>query len=371
MNIINLEPWINSLESDHIGKVVKKTFLTENIETYKFESSIKKRFNSKVAISVTNWTAGLFIILKSLNLKKNDEVIIPNLTFIATSNAVIFAGCKLVLCDIDPNNLCLDLKKLKKLISKKTKCIIPVHLYGHCCDMDELKKISKKKIIIVEDAAQAIGAKYKKKFLGTIGDFGGFSFYGNKIITTGEGGVILTNKVNYKNKLYSLKNHGRIKKGIFVHNEIGFNFMFTELQAAIGNIQLKKLNKIISKKKKIFLRYYKNLEGVGDIKFMKPLNSNKPVYWFSNIFTTNKNKLKKFLENKNIQIRDFFLPLNMQPCYKKKRKLIKNINNSFPVSQKAYNTGLSLPSSYSLTLKEIDYICNNIKNFFNNKTYKD
>ena len=109
MNIINLEPWINSLESDHIGKVVKKTFLTENIETYKFESSIKKRFNSKVAISVTNWTAGLFIILKSLNLKKNDEVIIPNLTFIATSNAVIFAGCKLVLCDIDPNNLCLDL----------------------------------------------------------------------------------------------------------------------------------------------------------------------------------------------------------------------------------------------------------------------
>jgi len=364
MKIINVEPWITGAESHHLSKVIKKTFLTENKETELFEKNIRQRFNSKVAITVNNWTSGLFIILKALNLKKDDEVIIPNLTFIATANAVIYAGAKPVLCDIDPKNLSIDLKKVKKLISKKTKCIIPVHLYGHCCNLDELKKISGKNIVILEDAAQAIGAKFKNNFLGTIGDFGGYSFYGNKIITTGEGGVILTNKKSFKKKLYMQKNHGRYQKGLFKHENIGFNFMFTEMQAAIGNIQLKKLNKILNKKKEIFYRYKKNLNGIGDINFMSPIKENKPVYWFSNIFTKKKLKLKRYLSKKKIETRDFFYPLNKQPCYRNKKKIIKNLSNSFPFSENAYNTGLSLPSSYSLKLKQVDYICKNIKNFY-------
>ena len=136
MKIINVEPWITGAESHHLSKVIKKTFLTENKETELFEKNIRQRVNSKVAITVNNWTSCVFIILKALNLKKDDEVIIPNLTFIATANAVIYAGAKPVFCDIDPKNLSIDLKKVKKLISKKTKCIIPVHLYGHCCNLD-------------------------------------------------------------------------------------------------------------------------------------------------------------------------------------------------------------------------------------------
>ena len=189
--------------------------------------------------------------------------------------------------------------------------IIPVHLYGHCCDLDKLRRIAGKKIKIIEDAAQAIGSKFNKKFLGTIGDFGGYSFYGNKIITTGEGGVILTNKKNYEKKLYMIKNHGRSRKGIFVHENVGFNFMFTEVQAAIGNIQLKKLNKILAKKKQIFKRYKKNLSNVGDLRFMQPIKGNEPVHWFSNIFTKKKYNLKKFLKKKNIETRDFFYPINL------------------------------------------------------------
>ena len=200
MKIINVEPWLDNLEAEYTAKVINSKYLTENKETKLFENNIKKRFKSKVAISVSNWTAGIFIILKALNLKKNDEVIIPNLTFIATANAVIYAGAKPVLCDIDLNNLSINLESLQKIITKKTKCIIPVHLYGHCCDLDKLRRIAGKKIKIIEDAAQAIGSKFNKKFLGTIGDFGGYSFYGNKIITTGEGGVILTNKKNYEHR---------------------------------------------------------------------------------------------------------------------------------------------------------------------------
>ena len=195
--INQIEPWINKEESNYIKKIVSKTFLTENKETKKFEQNINKKFKTKYSLSVSNWTAGIFMCLKVINIKPGDEVIVPNLTFIATATPAIWLRAKIVLCDVDEENFCLDLNHLEKLITKKTKCIIPVHLYGHCCNLNSLSKIAKKnKIYIIEDAAQAIGAKYNGKFLGTIADFGGFSFYGNKIITTGEGGIILFKKKN-------------------------------------------------------------------------------------------------------------------------------------------------------------------------------
>ena len=203
--IIQIEPWIGLDESNYIKQVVNKTFLTEAAETKRFENKIKKKFKSKYALAVSNWTNGLYMSLKAFNIGKGDEVIVPNVTFIATVNSVIMAGATPVICEIDEKNLSLDINHFKKIISKKTKAVIPVHLYGYCCNLDILNRIcSKKKIKIIEDAAQAIGAKYKKKYLGTIGEIGGFSFYGNKIITTGEGGVILTNSAKLK-KMYELK----------------------------------------------------------------------------------------------------------------------------------------------------------------------
>ena len=267
--IIQIEPWIGLDESNYIKQVVNKTFLTEAAETKRFEDKIKKKFKSKYALAVSNWTNGLYMSLKAFNIGKGDEVIVPNVTFIATVNSVIMAGATPVICEIDEKNLSLDINHFKKIISKKTKAVIPVHLYGYCCNLDILNRIcSKKKIKIIEDAAQAIGAKYKKKYLGTIGQIGGFSFYGNKIITTGEGGVILTNSAKLKKKMYELKNHGRSKKGIFKHDSIGYNFMFTEMQAAIGNIQLNKLNKILKKKEMIFKLYKKELSKIKNINFM-------------------------------------------------------------------------------------------------------
>ena len=306
--IIQIEPWIGLDESNYIKQVVNKTFLTEAAETKRFEDKIKKKFKSKYALAVSNWTNGLYMSLKAFNIGKGDEVIVPNVTFIATVNSVIMAGATPVICEIDEKNLSLDINHFKKIISKKTKAVIPVHLYGYCCNLDILNRIcSKKKIKIIEDAAQAIGAKYKKKYLGTIGQIGGFSFYGNKIITTGEGGVILTNSAKLKKKLYELKNHGRSKKGIFKHDSIGYNFMFTEMQAAIGNIQLSKLNKILKKKETIFKLYKKELSKIKNINFMTPVKFNKPVHWFSNIFTKKKMDLKNILRIEIYKREIFFI----------------------------------------------------------------
>lgn len=362
--INQIEPWINSREANYIKKVVKKTFLTEQYETKKFENNLKKRFKAKNCMTVSNWTAGIFMCLKAINIKPGDEVIVPNLTFIATATPIIWLGAKVVLCEVEKGNLNLDLKYLERLITKKTKCIIPVHLYGHCCDLEKLRKIAnKKKITLIEDAAQSIGAKYNDKYLGTIMEFGGFSFYGNKIITTGEGGAIFFKNNNLSKKLYALKNHGRKKKGIFKHDEIGYNFMFTEMQAAIGNIQLNKLNKILKKKEKIFRYYKKNLKDIKNLKFMNPINKNIPVYWFTNIFIKNKIKLKKYLIKNGIQTRDIFYPLNKQPCFKN-IKNIKNIKSRFSVSSEIFNTGISLPSHYNLSIKELEFIVDKIKKFF-------
>jgi perosamine synthetase len=364
MKIPQIQPWIDNSEGEYLKKILKKKYLTENFETRKFEEYFEKNYKINHALSISNWTNGIFCCLKALGIGKNDEVIIPNLTFVATANAIILTGAKPVLCDIENDNLSLDLNKIIKYINKNTKAIIPVHLYGHCCDMKKLINISKKyKIPIIEDAAQAISATYNNKYLGTLGLMGGFSFYGNKLITTGEGGIILVKNRNLRNKIYELKNHGRLKKGIFKHKEIGFNFMFTELQAAIGNIQLKKLNKIIKKKSLIFNFYQKELSLINNIHFMQPVNGNRPVHWFSNIFTNKKKELQKFLKKNNIETRDSFLPLNVQPCYKGS-KLIKNVSEKFPISKNIYNTLLSLPSSYSLSYKQQKFVINKIKEFY-------
>jgi perosamine synthetase len=219
---------------------------------------------------------------------------------------------------------------------------------------------------VLEDAAQAIGAKYKDKFLGNIFDFGGYSFYGNKIITTGEGGVVIFRNKKFLKKLYALKNHGREVKGIFKHKNIGYNFMFTEMQAAVGNIQLRKLNKILNRKKKIYQFYKNKLSYIKEIKFMQAIKENTPVYWFSNIITKKKSKLKKYLNSQKIQTRDMFLPLNRQPCFKN-TKYIKNINNKFINSEKIFRQGLSLPSSYNLNEKDLTYVVKKIKYFFKKK----
>ena len=360
--ILQIYPWIDNRELFYLKKVIKSTFVTEGSLTREFEDKFKKVSNSKYAIAVNNWTLGIFACLKSLNIGPGDEVIVPNMTFIASSNAILLAGAKAVLCDINPRTLCLDVEKIGPLINARTKAIMPVHLYGNSCDLDEIKKFKKKKnFYIIEDAAQGVGVTYKGRSVGAIGDVGGFSFYGNKLITTGEGGMVVTNNKKIYDNIYQLKNHGRKKKGIFIHKTIGYNFMFTEMQAALGLAQLEKLQKIINLKLSIYQKYKKDLKFIPEIEFVEPTIKSNQIHWFTNILCKN-TKLISYLEKKLIQTRRAFYPLHLQPCYNQNKNIIKK--TKYPNSINVYKRLISLPSAAHLKKTEQDKVIQYIKLFF-------
>ncbi len=360
--INQIEPWIDDSELTELKRVIDSTFVTEAALTEEFEVMTKELTGSKYAISVTNGTMALFCALKALGIGKNDEVIVPNLTFIASANAVILAGATPVLCDIDPITFCIDINKAEKLCNNKTKAIMPVHLYGQSADMEKCVGLAKSKnIFIVEDAAQGVGVFFNKKHVGTFGDVGILSYYGNKTITCGEGGMILTDNIDIAKTCYRLKNHGRDTKGTFIHDHIGYNFAFTEMQAAVGISQMKKLPKLIAKKNEIKDRYIK---GLSSVKGFSPVKIDKrcsPVFWFSSFLVKDAKFLSEKLKEHNIQTRRFFYPMHLQPCY---QEVLDSVNNGFPVTEAIYSHGLSLPSSYSLQEADINHIINSIKKIY-------
>ena len=365
--IIQIYPWIDNKELEEVTKVIQSTFLTENECTKKFEKKFRSITKAKYAIAINNWTMGLFCCLKALKIGKNDEVIVPDITFIASANAVILAGAKVVLCNVDSETLNISTSSIEKMITKRTKAIMPVHLYGNSCNMTKILKIAKKyKLKIIEDAAQGLGVFHKKKHVGTIGDVGGFSFYGNKLITTGEGGMITTNNKKIYDEILQLKNHGRKVKGKFIHEKIGYNFMFTDIQAAIGLAQINKLKKIINKKLKIYKYYKSNIRKNEKIKYIKELDKTSSVYWFTNIITKQALKLKKFLSKKNIESRNCFYPLSLQPCYDNNNDIIKKYVNK-ENSLNIYKSLLSLPSATQININELNKVIKNINSFYEKK----
>tara|TARA_B100000287_G_C20674758_1_gene794780 strand:+ start:3232 stop:4329 length:1098 start_codon:yes stop_codon:yes gene_type:complete len=360
--IPQIEPWIDQLELKHLKEVIDSTYVTEHKMTEKFESLITDLTRADYAVSTTNGTAALFCCLKALGIGPGDEVIVPNITFVASSNAVIMTGATPVFCEINDKNFCVDVNKIEDVITDKTKAIMPVHLYGQSCDMDSILDIAlRNNLFVVEDAAQGVGVKHDRKHTGTFGHLGVLSFYGNKTITCGEGGIVLTNSKELRDKVYQLKNHGRMKKGQFVHEEIGYNFAFTEMQAAIGVSQLKKLSAIKDKKAKIYKRYMESLEPVFD--HLKPVWVDpkcSPVWWFTSFLTDEREALEKYLLSFGIQTRKFFCPLHMQPCYDH----MDFDRSRFEISERVYSQGISLPSAYNLTLEEQQYIIKKILEFY-------
>jgi perosamine synthetase len=348
--IINqIQPWINEKEKIQLDRVVRSTFLTEASLTKEFEELTKKLTKAKYAITITNGTLALYCCLKALGIGPGDEVIVPNITFIASANAVIMAGGKPVFCEVEEKTYCIDIEWAERLISSRTKAIMPVHLYGLSADMMKVKEFANcHNIKIIEDAAQGVGVKFNNQHVGTFGDCGVLSYYGNKTITCGEGGMILTNNEDFAKKIYRLKNHGRDQKGTFIHEHIGFNFSFTEMQAAIGIAQMHKLPKIIQKKQKINQRYLTELKLNSDMKHSYIDDRCKPVYWFTSVLVQNATVIEDELKKVGIQTRRFFYPLHLQPCYKKTLDIV----HKYPISEKIYNKGLSLPSSYQLTNKD-------------------
>ncbi len=365
--IIQIEPWIGEEELVQLKRVVDSTYVTEAALTKEFEQLTKDMTKSKHVLTACNGTMALYMALKALNIGPGDEVIVPNLTFIATANSVIMAGATPIFCDVRRDNFCIDTKLASKLVTKNTKAIIPVHLYGQTPDMNEIMGFAREfNLKVIEDAAQGVGVFFENKHAGTFGDIGILSYYGNKTITTGEGGVLLTNDDDLAKALYRLKNHGRDQKGIFVHEHIGFNFSFTEMQAAIGIAQMHKLERIVKKKQEIKDKYYEELKDVKEITLPYIDPRCTPVFWFTSILVKGgSDKLAAHLKEKGIQTRRFFYPLHKQPCYQPIPEISKQFStDSFSVSSELYEEGLSLPSAFALAEGDQDLVIQSIRGFY-------
>ena len=354
--INQIEPWINYQELWQLTRVVRSTFVTENLLTKEFESRILDLTSSSHAVSIANGTLALVSILQALDIGPGDEVIVPNLTFVATSNAVLLVGATPVFCDVSLANWGLDCSLLESLITIKTRAVIAVHLYGGAADIDKISKIcSLHKLFFIEDAAQGVGVKYNGSHVGTFGAASILSFYGNKTITSGEGGIVLTQDPQIARRIYQLKNHGRSAKGTFIHESIGYNYSFTEMQAAIGIAQLKKLDRIIAKKAWIRSFYMKRLNNY--YQFTSTVGNVDHVHWFTTIKTNDPQGLSDSLKSCGIGSRRLFYPLHLQPCY---QHLNDSFRSDFSSSLALYGSFLSLPSSFNISRFQLKYVCDKL-----------
>lgn len=357
--IPQIEPWIDEEELKELKEVIASTWVTESRKTEEFENRIKKLTGAKHALSFCNGTVALYAANKALGIGAGDEVIVPDFTFIATSNSVIMAGAKPVMVDVDKKTFNMDAGKLEAAITPKTKAIMPVHIYAQAADMEAIMKVAKNHSLpVIEDAAQGVGVYFNNRHVGTFGDIGVLSFYGNKTITTGEGGMLITNDEKLYKKCWQLKNHGREVKGTFIHPHIGFNFGFTEMQAAIGIAQMNKIEKIFLRKREINERYRELLKGMNEVEFPYMDPRGTPGHWFTSILIDDVEVLAKHLEKNGIETRRFFYPLHLQPCYK------GTVKGSFPNSEWAYSHGLSLPSSVTLKDEQITFVAEKIREFY-------
>jgi perosamine synthetase len=360
------EPFLTGNENKYLTECLNSNWISSGgpfVE--KFENKFSKIHNNTKALTVSSATTGLHLALMSLGIKKNDEVIVPNLTFAAVINSVLYANAKPIIVDVDKDKWTIDVEDIKKKITKKTKAIIVVHLYGNPCNMNEIIKIcSKYKIFLIEDCAEAIGSRYKKKIVGTFGDCSVFSFFGNKTITTGEGGMILFRNPNFYNLAKKLRDHGMSLQKKYYHDLVGYNYRMTNMQAAIGLAQLEKFDKIISRKIEIFNVYKKFLGKLNYFKFQKNEQKCLNTYWAIAVKINHKNfkfiECEEFMKNNGIEIRNLFYPLNQQKIYKK---------YSF---KKKYNTdifcskAITLPTFPAIKNKEIAYVANTLKKYVKN-----
>lgn len=322
-----------------------------------FESAFAQRFESPHACAVSNGTVALHLALAALDIGVGDEVILPALTFISPANMVRLTGAKPVFVDVDPQSWTIDPEKAEAAITPRTKAIIPVHLYGNPCHMDELQEICRiHKLYLIEDAAEAHGATYKGKPVGSIGDIGCFSFFGNKIITTGEGGMVLTKDPHLDERLRFLRDHGMSKQKRYWHTEIGYNYRMTNVQAAIGVAQLEKFDSILDAKMSLENHYDEKLATLPHTK-PQAISPAKQVCWLYTLALdrintpATRDQLIESLKSEGIDSRPVFYPIPAMPPY-----FESDWQEQYPVSSKLSSSGLSLPSLIDLSENKIDFI---------------
>ena len=333
-----------------------QNFITEFKKTNELESMISKFIGAKYTIMTTSGNMALILALMAYDFKAEDEIIVPNYTMIATINSIKMVGAKPVLVDVDPDSLTLNLETIKKATTEKTRAIMHVSLNNRHSGISEIAEYSKaNNIVLIEDAAQSLGCFINGKHYGTFGDLGCFSLSTPKIISTGQGGFIVTDNDELAKKLTMIKNFGRTMGGIDIFSTFGINAKFTDIQAVIGIEQMKKIQQRIERLGEIYKLYYDNLS-----EFMIPIQFNGWIPWFVDIFIENRGDLIEFLKIHNIQTRATYPEINKTPMY--------NDGKTFSVSNFVSEKGLFLPTHMDLSDNQIIHICKLIK-LFKNSTY--
>lgn len=369
MRIPVAEPLIGEEELVNVESAVKSGWVSSTGQFIpEFERAFADFCGVKYGVATSNGTTALHLALAALGIGKGDEVIVPDLTFIATANAVSFTAAKPVFVDSHPEYWCIDPDKIGPKINSKTRAIIPVHLYGHPCDMDSIKAIAQAhKLYVIEDAAEAHGAEYKGKRVGAFSDIACFSFYGNKIITTGEGGMCVTNNAEMAQRMRILRDHGKNPNRTYWHDVIGFNYRMTNLQAAIGVAQIRKIGGLIDRKRQVAKWYeesLKHLEQQKALTLPPQMPWARSVYWiysilFQDNFGLTRDEVAANLRERGIETRPLFYPINIMPPYRN--------SESFAVADELSCKGLSLPSGFKIDKNQVDEICECISTLYKNR----
>src|SRR3989344_3278724 len=351
------EPSLGKEEIELLTDVINRNWLSENKYTREFENQLSKICQRKYAISFSNATASLIIGMKSLGIKEGDEVIVPSLSHSADPNSISATGATPVFADVDETTLCLSVKTIDAVKTDKTKAIMLVSAYGNTADLDEIEDYAKKNnLFLINDCAPALFGFYKNKSIASYGDFSVLSFFADKTITTGEGGMLLSDNLNLINEANIYKHDGRKERGVDSIDRKGYNFRITELQTAVGVAQLKKADYFVKRKKEILNIYQEKLAGVPSVRVFEFNEDGDIVPHRIIIFVPSAKVLLEYLNSQGIGVRSMFMPMHSMPAYNEKK--------DFPVTEKIYSTGVCLPSAPTLKGEDIEFVCATIKKYY-------
>lgn len=352
-------PFIGENERAYAAEAVDSTWISSKGKFLdRFQVEFPEFLGSRYGVATCNGTVSLHLALAALGIGPGDEVIVPTLTYVASVNAITYTGATPVFVDSEPEYWNLDPQLIESLITERTKAIEVVHLYGHPADMDPIMGIAQRHgIAVIEDAAEAHGAEYRGKKVGTFGLAGSFSFFGNKVITTGEGGMVVTDDEDFAVRCGHLRGQGVSPTRTYWHDEVGYNYRMTNVAAAIGVAQLERVEDVINRKRCIADLYRVRLEGIPGVTFQREAEWASAVWWMVSILVDPdiRDSLMQYMYDCGVETRPFFYPAHELPMYAK--------NEAYPVAERLGASGINLPSFPELTEMEIDTVCGLIAQF--------
>ncbi|WP_035056078.1 aminotransferase class I/II-fold pyridoxal phosphate-dependent enzyme [Desulfuromonas sp. TF] len=365
-----MEPDLQGKELEYVVDCLTSNWISSQGQYVEdFQQAFRSYLGGCHALCVSNGTVAIHLALVALGIGSGDEVIVPDLTFVAPASMILHTGAKPVLVDVDRRTWTIDPSAVEAAITSRTRAILPVHLYGHPCDMDPLLEIARKHdLYVIEDCAEALGAEYKGRKVGTFGDIGTFSFFANKVITTGEGGMVVTRNPELHHRMMLLRDHGMSRERRYWHLQAGFNYRLTNIQAAIGLAQMERIEKFLAYRDKVIKRYDMQLGGLPGIVLPPREAWGRNIFWLYSILVDetasgiDRDSLMSQLAVYGIDTRPFFHPVHQQPPYADGAAV--NCPNSTWLAA----SGMSLPTSNNISLDDVDRVCKAVRSILDSST---